>query len=76
MIFTLLKGFLSLLGLANWAEKMWGDHELKEQGKSDLISQERKEILDDTQKAKTFEDIVVSDAAAFERMRDIINKQE
>lgn len=74
MLLTLLKGFLSLLGLANWAEKMWGDHELKEQGKAELVSQERKEILDDAQKAKTFEDTVTDDAAA-ERMRNIINKQ-
>lgn len=76
MFLALLKGVLTLLGLGNWAEKLWGKRELKEQGKEDLILEQTKETLDDAQKAKAFEDRVASSPAEFERMRELINQQK
>lgn len=75
MFLTILKGFISLLGLGDWAEKLWGNHEIKEQGKEDLILEQKTKTLDDANKAKDFEDRVVNDPAELERMRELINKQ-
>lgn len=83
MFITLVKGFFSLLGLANWAEKMWGDHELREQGKTeqrltDSIQSEKEEAkaLDNVQKANDFEGRIRNNPDLFDSVRRSTNATE
>ncbi len=76
MILSLLRGALTLLGLGNWVEKLWGDHQLKEQGKTeqrldDALQAEKEQAKDlsDVQKANDFESRIIADSTLCERVR-------
>jgi hypothetical protein len=80
MIFALVKGFLSLLGLGNWAEKLWGDHEIKETGITEeklsedgLVIQQQQKDLEAIKNANEMADSIRNDPAERKRVYDALN---
>ena len=71
---NLLSLFVKLIGLSSFFEKLWGDHELKEQGKMEMKLDEDNKEISDAIKAKDFADRVAANPELLERVRKSLNR--